>query len=154
VGRPALEMAFAAVCMLLCSCQRSSVDPANVTPAGPVSCALVQGQERTVRTLFCVEFTGLSVARAEGQQTSCGDEVTDAGGAAWTFAHEACSRDGAIGGCRYVSIGTTQWFYQRGIYLRPEADGGDGGAAGPESEIPSCGAGVVVGPSTSVQGDD
>ena len=94
------------------------------------------------------------MAQAEGQQTSCEHEATDAGGAAWTFAHEACSLDGAIGGCQLVSNGTTQWFYQGGIYLRPEADGGDGGAAGAESEIPSCGAGVVVSPSTSVQGDE
>jgi hypothetical protein len=90
---------------------------------------------------------GLNVGQAEGEQSSCESEVTDAGGAAWTFAHGACSRDGALGGCSLITDPekiSTQWFYEGGIYLRPDGDGGgDGGA---QAELPSCGAAVFVSP--------
>jgi hypothetical protein len=107
----------------------SSVDPGNVTPAGTESCALIERTAAGSKTLFCVDTLGLTVNQAMAAQVPCEAEPRDAG--PWTFAYDACPREGALGGCRLTTdisqqIQTTQWYYEGGLYLHSAAD--DAGA--------------------------
>jgi hypothetical protein len=120
----------------LLGCWQPSVDAGNVTPAGTESCALTSETPAGVRTLFCVETSGLTVNQAQGQQSYCEAEPRDAG--AWRFASDACPREGALGGCRLTTditqkLESTDWYYSGGIYLRS-----DGEAGAPGATMPPC----------------
>jgi hypothetical protein len=118
---------LAGAALLLGDCYSPSPDPGNVTPAGVVSCAL---RQHGSTTLFCVETLGYTVNQASGDQTACEQEPADSG--TWTFAYDACPRQGALGGCSNTTdvtqvIEVTQWYYAGGLYLRPASDAGDAG---------------------------
>jgi hypothetical protein len=75
-----------------------------------------------------VETSGLTLNQASADQMPCESEPTDAG--TWTFAYDACPRQGALGGCSNTTdvtqvIESTQWYYAGGLYLRAASDAGD-----------------------------
>ena len=118
-------------------CWRPSADPGNVTPAGVISCALTRETPAGSQTLFCVETLGLTVNQAQADQSPCEAEATEAGDARWTFAYQACSHTGALGGCRLTTdvtqeIMVTQWYYAGGNYVLSDSE------AGADASAPMC----------------
>jgi hypothetical protein len=122
--------------LLAVGCDQSSMDEGNVTPAGTVSCALTEPTPSGSETLFCVETLGYTVNQANADQEPCEGEPRDAG--SWTFAYDACPREGALGGCRLTTdvtqqIETTQWYYAGGLHLRSGGEARDA-----EAVMPPC----------------
>ena len=104
------------------------------TPGGlasTVSCSLAgDGSGTGSHPEFCVEESGLTKAQAEGEQTACQAEASDAG--VWTFDETPCLRANALGGCQSTvasgnqTLTTTQWYYAGGTNVPPRV--GDAGA--------------------------
>jgi hypothetical protein len=126
------SLGFGLAGLALPGCFTSHVDPSNVTPAGTFSCVQVMENAASSPPLFCVQYSGATVAQAEGFQEQCPQPTDDAAVTTWRVVDAGCPTMGALAGCESPlntgQIVTTQWYYEGGIALPATtfADGATG----------------------------